>query len=126
MKVRKSFTLLELLGVVLVLAVLAGIMVPRIVDFQNDAKKARCKTNIGDLKKALERYAVDRKGVSPLYPETDGEFQTLFIGTDSVPADARYFPHGGPKCPYEDLYVFVPAGEGGTVTDHNDVDHGSP
>ncbi len=109
MKARKGFTLLELMGVVLVLAVLAGIMVPRILDCQKDAKRARCNVNIRDLKKAIERYAADNQGD---YPAVIGD----------ITGD-RYFPHGGPKCPYDDLYVFVPsaptAGEGTTITDHD-------
>lgn len=111
MKARKGFTLLELLAVVLVLAVLSGIMVPRVIDFQKDAKRARCKTNIGDLKKAIERYAADNQGD---YPAAIGD----------ITGD-RYFPHGDPECPFKDSsdvhfpYVVEADEEGATITDHD-------
>ena len=118
MKARKGFTLLELLAVVLVLAVLSGIMVPRVLDFQKDAKRARCKTNIGDLKKAIERYAADEQGD---YPDT------IDIITTGDTGD-KYFPHGAPKCPFKNAsdvpfpYVLKEDKEGKTI-DETEHDH---
>ncbi len=119
MKARKGFTLMELLVVVLVMATLAGIMVPRIVDFQKNAKIQNCNANVVNLKKALERYAVDNEGV---YPADDSAFQALFIGTELAPADTKYFPHGGPVCPRGVLYVYSGGATGGTIASH---DHSS-
>lgn len=105
MKVRKGFTLLEVLAVVLVLAVLSGIMVPRVIDFQKDAMRACCKCNISDLKKAIERYAGDNKGD---YPAAIGD----------ITGD-KYFPHGNPNCPFGVAYEIKADSEGTTITDHD-------
>ena len=111
MKARKGFTLMELLVVVLVLSTLAGIMVPRIIDFQKAGKRSNCKANIANLKKAIERYAIDSEGV---YPAAQSAFNTLFIGAS---ANIRYFPHGGPVCPYNATYIYDTVGK--TVTNHD-------
>ncbi len=117
MKARKGFTLVELLVVVLVLAILAGVMVPRIIDFQKNAVQQSCKSNVVNLRKTLERYAIDNEGDNPA---DDTAFQA------DVATDTLYFPHGAPECPYAEDYVYSGDATGGTVTDHNDVDHGSP
>ena len=112
MKARKGFTLVELLVVVLVLSILAGVMVPRVVDFQKNAKKQNCRSNVVNLKKALERYAIDNEGD---YPADDTAFQS------DVAGDALYFPHGEPECPYgvvANPYVYVGNATGGTITNH--------
>lgn len=118
MKARKGFTLMELLVVVLVLALLAGIMVPRIVDFQKNALRQSCKSNVANLRKALERYAIDSKGT---YPTDQTAFNNLFIGAS---ADTRYFPNGGPVCPADTPVGYVYTAAGAKVTEHTDTDHG--
>ena len=113
MKARKGFTLMELLVVVLVLATLAGIMVPRIVDYQKNAKIANCKSNIVNLKKALEQYAVEFEGV---YPGGPGEWASLLANT-------KYFPHGKPTCGYDGTaYSYDATNKTVVETDHA---HGS-
>ena len=116
MKARKGFTLVELLVVVLVLAILAGVMVPRVVDFQKNAVKHSCKSNVVNLRKTLERYAIDNKGV---YPATDIAFQAVFI--TPATADPDYYPNGGPVCPADTplAYVYVGDADGGSIAYHS-------
>lgn len=109
MKARKGFTLMELLVVVLVLSTLAGIMVPRIIDFQKAGKRSNCKANIANQKKAIERYAVDNEGTYP----------TVINYVTEVVEDDKYFPHGAPVCPFDDAYVYALDDDGGTITDHD-------
>jgi general secretion pathway protein G len=97
MKARKGFTLIEVLLVVLILAVLASIVVPRIAESTADAKKAKCAVNIANLICALELYAVDNDGA---YPADQDAFDSLILNSTT------YFPHGTPTCPYEDSYVY--------------------
>ena len=105
---RKGFTLVEVLLVVLILAVLASIVIPRIAESAGDAKDAKCDSNIANLRRALELYAVDNDGE---YPADNTAFQSDILNS------ATYFPHGAPVCPYGDAYVFVPATD--TITSHS-------
>lgn len=108
MKTRKGFTLIEVLLVVLILAVLASMVIPRIASAAGDAKTAKCDVAIANLRGALERYCISNDGV---YPAADADFQSDILN------DTGYFPHGTPACPYSDAYVFVPATD--TITSHS-------
>ncbi len=110
MKARKGFTLVELLLVVLIIAVLASIVVPRMSGAAAEAKNAKCDANWANLVRALELYAASNDGA---YPATDVLFQS------SVLNSSTYFPHGAPVCPYGDAYVYVPTAGQETVTAHS-------
>ena len=48
---------MELLLVVLILAVLASIVIPRIAESSGDAKQAKCDSNVANLIRAVEQRA---------------------------------------------------------------------
>lgn len=108
MKTKKGFTLIEVLLVVLILAVLASIVIPRIAESAGDAKKAKCDVNTANLISALERYCIKNSGA---YPAADADFQSDILNSTT------YFPHGAPVCPFSVAYVFVPATD--TITFHS-------
>jgi general secretion pathway protein G len=110
MKTRKGFTLVELLLVILILAILASIVVPRMTSATGDAKKAKCECNWANLIRALELYAVKNDGA---YPANQSAFDTGILNS------ATYFPHGAPVCPYGTVYVYVPTAGHETVTAHS-------
>lgn len=56
---RRGFTLIELLVVLVILALLAGIVLPRFLDRSKDAQVSAAKTQIGVFKTALQLYMVD-------------------------------------------------------------------
>jgi general secretion pathway protein G len=97
MKAKKAFSLIEVLLVVLILAVLASIVIPRVAESAGEAKKAKCDSNRANLISALERYALDNDGK---FPVTQGSFESNII------KNTTYFPHGSPKCPYSVLYLY--------------------
>jgi general secretion pathway protein G len=110
MIVRKGFTLVELLLVVLIIAVLASIVVPRMTGAAAEAKNSKCDANWANLIRALELYAVNNDGV---YPADNTAFQANVLNSST------YFPHGAPVCPYGTAYVYVGDATGGTVTAHS-------
>ncbi len=105
---RKAFSLIEVLLVVLILAVLASIVIPRVAESTAAAKQAQCDSNRANLISALERYALNNDGSFPAD-------QTAF--DSSILNDTGYFPHGSPVCPYATSYAFVAATD--TVTAHS-------
>jgi prepilin-type N-terminal cleavage/methylation domain-containing protein len=85
---RKSgFTLVELLIVVLILAALAAIAVPRIGASAAQARKNACLTNIDIINGQIELY-IANAGVEP-------------SDIDDVIENTDYFPDGAPECPFD-------------------------
>ena len=67
MNTRRGFTLIEVLVVVAILGILAAIVVPRIMDRPDEAKRVAAKADIGAIVQALKLYRLDNGG----YPTTD-------------------------------------------------------
>lgn len=81
-RLRKGFTLLELLAVVVILGIIALVIVPRISFSSTSAKKNACYQNKATINSAVERYYFDN-GAFPAITD---------LGT-------AYFPDGIPTCP---------------------------
>ena len=101
---RKGVTLIELLIVVLILAALSAIAIPRISQSATNAKAKACETNIDILNSSIELYNAEEGA----YP-TDGNLNL-------VTGNANYFPDGAPECPITE--TAYPA----TLTANNRVD----
>ncbi len=109
MKNKKGFTLIEVLVVVLILAILASLVVPRIAQSTGDAEDAIDASNWAMLIRALELYARDNSGS---YPADQTAFDSDVLNSTT------YFPHGAPTCPYSNSYVYVETSGQETVTAH--------
>ena len=84
-KNKKGVTLIELLIVVLILAALASIAIPRISQSATNAKVQACAVNVDQINTAIELYNADN---------------TAFPGTlPVVTGSVTYFPDGAPTCP---------------------------
>ena len=57
---RKGFTLIELLIVITIMAILAGAAVPYVQDYVEDARIAKAREDLGELRNAIMRYEVER------------------------------------------------------------------
>lgn len=85
-RVRKGFSLLELLAVVSILGVLAAVVIPRISTSKESAKTEVNKQNIAEINSAVERWYFE-KGTWPADNLSD------------IGADTAYFPEGVPTNP---------------------------
>ncbi len=90
-KKREGVTLIELLIVVLILAALSAIAIPRISQSAQNAKANACDTNVDVINSAIEMYNADNAG----YP----------AALNTVTGDLAYFPDGAPSCPLSGTYT---------------------
>ncbi len=90
-KKREGVTLIELLIVVLILAALSAIAIPRISQSAHNAKQNACDTNIDVINSAIEMYNADNGN----YPAT----------LNLVTGSTTYFPDGAPTCPLAGVYT---------------------
>jgi general secretion pathway protein G len=99
---RSGFTLIELLLVLVILAVLAAIVVPKFTGRTEDAKNKAAKTGISMISSALNSYEVD----NGKFPSTDEGLAALI----TKPATATDW-HGPyldktPLDPWDHPYVY--------------------
>src|SRR6185436_18674419 len=64
---KKGFTLIELLIVVAIIAILAAIAIPNMLEAQTRARVARLKADMRTVVTALESYNVDRNKYIPAF-----------------------------------------------------------
>ena len=104
---RRAFTLVELLLVVLILAALAAIAIPRMVASAKDAKANACKTNVDLMNSQIELYLVKTETAAA---DFDAAALTALL------ANTAYFPDGAPVCPFGTAYAL-------SATAHHVVEH---
>lgn len=103
----RGFTLIELIAVIVVLAILAGVAIPRYIDYSQRAQAAAIATSLKRMSRALLSYRMD----FGVFPGANGQFfplpttmnpyiDAMFL-EQSRPLGGRYFyngPTGGPSC----------------------------
>ena len=62
---RRGFSLIELLVVLVILALLAGLVVPRFLEQTKRGQRSTAETQISSFRTAIEVYMVDHKGQTP-------------------------------------------------------------
>ena len=98
---RSAFTLIELLLVLVILAVLAGIVIPKFTGRQKQAQETAVKTQIKNLEVALEAFEVE---VGRYPTEADGGLNALI----TPPAGTNFKPmfKDIPKDPWNNQYQY--------------------
>lgn len=79
-RTRRAFTLIELMVVVLILAILAALIVPKLIGHTDDAKRGKAMSDITELTNALERFRVD----TDRYPTDEEAFTPLLSRPSDV------------------------------------------
>ena len=110
-RTETGFTLLELLVVLGIISMLAGLVGPKVMKHMGDAKVKAAKVQIAELGQALEMYKLDvdkyptsSQGLSALVesPDSAKRWNGPYLGKSKVPVD-----------PWQQEYHYVSPGEHG-------------
>nr|WP_081722065.1 prepilin-type N-terminal cleavage/methylation domain-containing protein [Geminisphaera colitermitum] len=79
---RHAFTLIELLTVIAIIGILAGIMIPTVSKVRKTAARSTCASNLRQLGMGLALYAEENRGALPRAkePDTNGLAWPTLIG----------------------------------------------
>ncbi|OEU67370.1 MAG: type II secretion system protein GspG [Desulfobacterales bacterium S5133MH16] len=120
----RGFTLIELMVVIVILGILAGLIIPRIMGRPEEAKQLKAKMQIESLETALKLYKLD----SGMYPDTEQGLQALIEQPETgiVPKNWRkqgYLEKGRlPKDPWGNEFVYLSPGVHG---DYDIISYGA-
>lgn len=106
----RGFTLIELLLVLVILAALSAIVVPKFSNRSKDAKMTAAKTDIANLEVALDSFEID----TGRYPTTTEGIRALVVepsNTNENDWKGPYLKRGVPKDPWQNEYVYKYPGQ---------------
>ena len=112
---NRGFTLIEIMVVIVILALLAALVGPKIMGRSDDAKIADAKVQIRNLESALKLYKLDNS----VYPTTEQGLQALVTKPASGQIPKNYKAEGYlenknvPKDPWGNDYVYLSPSEHG-------------
>ncbi len=113
-----GFTLIELMVVVVIIGILAGLIVPRIIGSDDKAREAKARMQIESIETALKLYKLDNGA----FPTTEQGLRALVEAptAGNLPKSWRqggYLEKGKvPKDPWNNDYIYVCPGS------HSDFD----
>ncbi len=121
---ESGFTLIELMVVVIILGILAGLVIPRIMERPGEAKQTKAKIQIESLETAIMLYKLD----SGRYPDTEQGLEALvqIPETGIIPTKWRqggYLEKGKlPQDPWGNSFVYLSPGTHG---DYDIISYGA-
>jgi general secretion pathway protein G len=107
---QRGFTLIEIMVVVVILGILAGIVVPRLLDEPEKARRTSAATQIRSFEEALGIFKLD----NGFFPSTEQGLQALVEKPNVGRIPARY-KEGGyikkiPQDPWGQPYLYISPG----------------
>jgi general secretion pathway protein G len=108
----KGFTLIELMVVVIILGILAGLIIPKIMGRPEEARRLKAKMQIQQLEQALKLYYLDNS----TYPTTEQGLKALVEKPTIEPVPRRWREDGYlekgkiPVDPWGNSYVYISPG----------------
>ena len=104
---NSGFTLVELMLVMVILAILAAVVVPRIAGRGEDARKAAAKTDVAAIEGALDQFEVD----NGRYPTNEEGLNALVQNPGNNVQNWRQYLKIAPKDPWKNDYVYQVPGQ---------------
>lgn len=107
---QKGFTLIEIMVVLIIIGLLAGIVVPRLMGRTDEAKITKTQVQIKNIGSALDLYKLD----NGVYPATEQGLAAL-VEKPTVGEIPRSWKEGGyldkiPKDPWGGNYIYLSPG----------------
>jgi general secretion pathway protein G len=109
---RRGFTLIELMVVVLIIAVLAALIVPRVTQRQDDAKYAAAQSQIARISSLLQQFRLDCER----FPTGEEGLQALVQAPGDVTGWKGPYVDKIPVDPWDQPYVYAWPGAQGEDT----------
>lgn len=107
-----GFTLIEIMVVMVIIGILAGLIVPRIIGRPDEARQTKAQVQIESIETALKLYKLD----NGYYPTTEQGLQALVEAPSAgqLPKawrDGGYLEKGKiPKDPWDNEYIYLSPG----------------
>lgn len=113
--VRGGFTLIEIMVVVVILAILAALIVPKVMSRPDEARVVAARQDVGAIMQALKLYRLDNLR----YPTTEQGLAALVARPNVAPLPPNWKPGGYlerlPKDPWGNPYQYLSPGLRGEV-----------
>lgn len=107
---QRGFTLIEILVVVVILGILAGIVVPKLLDRPDEARRTKAAVQIKSIEEAVSLFKLD----NGFYPTTEQGLEALVTKPERGRIPKRYRDGGYlkkiPSDPWENQYVYLSPG----------------
>ena len=111
----RGFTLIEVMVVIVIIAVLAALIVPKVMGRPDEARVTAARQDIGAISQALKLYKLDNMR----YPTTEQGLQALVKKPASAPVPENWKGNGYleklPKDPWGSPYIYLQPGLHGEV-----------
>lgn len=110
---QRGFTLIELMVVIAIIAVLAAVIAPNLLDRADDARSTAAKADINILMQALKLYKLDNQR----FPSAEQGLQALVAkpSTGVVPANWKPYVKKLPNDPWGRPYQYLNPGIKGEI-----------
>jgi general secretion pathway protein G len=106
----RGFTLIEIMVVIVIIAIMAALIVPKVLSRPDEARIMAAKQDIGTISQALKLYKLDNMR----YPSTEQGLQALVKKPGAAPIPENWKGNGYleklPKDPWGESYKYLQPG----------------
>jgi len=111
---QKGFTLIELMIVIVIIGILATLLIPRIMERPEEARRIKAKMDIKTIESALKLYKID----SGTYPTTEQGLEALVKKPETSPLPKKwreggYLEGSVPSDPWGNPFYYTSPGSDG-------------